>query len=112
MPVGAALFTFGVYGWLGVTGNLFHLLGAFLGICIALDYAIFAEQARVEGRAFPASIRVSMATTFAAFAILGISRIPAVDALAWTVCLVTLSAFVLSYRIATRGWKTRRSTSS
>ena len=34
IPCGACIGVFGLFGWTGQALNLFHLLGAFLGVCL------------------------------------------------------------------------------
>lgn len=93
VPLGACLVAFGVLGWLDRPLNLFHLLGAFLGVCLSYDYAIFSAHRR-KGEPPPPSIRLSALTTAASFGVLASSRIPAVSALGSTVFLIVLAALV------------------
>lgn len=92
IPVGACFFTFGLLGLCGATLNLFHLLGAFLGVCLSHDYAIFAAENRQPGEPPPASIRLSALTTIASFGVLAFSRIPVISALGTTVGLTVIAA--------------------
>lgn len=92
IPVGACFFTFGLLGLCGATLNLFHLLGAFLGVCLSHDYAIFAAENRQPGQPPPASIRLSALTTIASFGVLAFSRIPVIAALGTTVGLTIIAA--------------------
>jgi len=95
LPVGSSLFTFGLFGLLGHPLNLFHLLGAFLGVCLSHDYAIFtAENARWSDRPAP-SVRLSAVTTATSFGVLALSGIPVVAALGTTVATVVATALVL-----------------
>jgi predicted exporter len=92
VPAGSCLFAFGVLGWSGHTLNLFHLLGAFLGVCLSHNYAIFsAENARRKEES-PPSVRLSALTTAASFGVLALSHIPVVAALGETVALIVLAA--------------------
>lgn len=75
--------------------NLFHLLGGFLGFCVALDYGLFFRHARASGRGLPLSIRLSAATTLSAFGVLAFSTIPAVAALGTSVFAVVLGGLFL-----------------
>lgn len=92
IPLGACFFTFGLLGLCGYTLNLFHLLGAFLGVCLSHDYAIFAAENREPGQPPPASIRLSALTTVASFGVLAFSRIPVISALGTTVSIGILAA--------------------
>jgi len=95
LPVGSSLAAFGVFGLAGQPLNLFHLLGAFLGVCLSHNYAIFtAENALRDGRPAP-SVRLSAATTAVSFGVLAFSRIPVVAALGSTVALIVVIALVL-----------------
>ncbi len=94
VPAGACLFAFGVLGLVGQPLNLFHLLGAFLGICLAHDYAIFAAENAARGEEPPPSIRLSALTTAASFGVLACSRIPVVAALGAVVGLSVIAALV------------------
>ncbi len=92
IPAGACLVTFGALGLFGATANLFHLLGAFLGVCLSVDYAVFAAHTRAPGEPPPPSIRVAALTTTASFGVLAFSAIPVVSALGVTVCLLVLAS--------------------
>ncbi|MEY2882174.1 MAG: hypothetical protein RLZZ15_4554 [Verrucomicrobiota bacterium] len=95
IPVGACLFTFGVLGAAGQTLNLFHLLGAFLGVCLSHNYAIFSAENAARGEAPPPSIRLSALTTAASFGVLALSQIPVVAALGVTVAGIVLAALAI-----------------
>ena len=73
--------------------NLFHLLGGFLGFCVALDYGLFFRHARALGRGLPVSIRISAATTLSAFGVLAFGTVPAVAALGLSVFAVVLGGW-------------------
>ncbi len=94
-PVGSCLFAFGVLGLCGVTLNLFHLLGAFLGVCLSHNYAIFTAENDARKEQPPPSIRLSALSTAASFGVLACSSIPVVSALGVTVALIVLSALVV-----------------
>ncbi|MBE2215378.1 MAG: MMPL family transporter [Opitutaceae bacterium] len=95
LPVGSCLLAFGVLGLLGQPLNLFHLLGAFLGVCLSHNYAIFtAENARWSDHPAP-SVRLSALTTAVSFGVLAFSRIPVVAALGSTVALIVAAALLL-----------------
>ncbi|MDR0352506.1 MAG: MMPL family transporter [Opitutaceae bacterium] len=94
-PVGSCLFAFGVLGLAGRDLNLFHLLGAFLGVCLSHNYAIFDAENDARGEEPPPSIRLSALSTAASFGVLALSRIPVVEALGATVALVVLGALAI-----------------
>lgn len=95
IPSGACLFAFGVLGLAGHTLNLFHLLGAFLGVCLSHNYAIFSAENAARGEGPPPSIRLSALTTAASFGVLALSRIPVVAALGGSVALIVLAALAI-----------------
>jgi predicted exporter len=92
IPAGSCFFALGVLALAGVTPNLFHLLGAFLGLCLAHNYAIFSSESARKGQAPAVAIRLSAACAAASFAVLACSRIPAVHALGGSVLLIVLTA--------------------
>lgn len=94
IPAGSCFFVFGVFGLLGQPLNLFHLLGAFLGVCLSHNYAIFSADASQTGTAPPPSIRLSALSTAASFGVLSLSRIPVIHALGLTVALIVVTALV------------------
>jgi predicted exporter len=94
VPCGSCLFAFGVFGFLGHPLNLFHLLGAFLGVCLAHNYAIFTWESTARGEAPPPSIRISALCTAASFGVLASSGIPVVAALGSMVTVIILAALV------------------
>jgi predicted exporter len=94
IPAGSCFFIFGLYGLFGHTLNLFHLLGAFLGVCLSHNYAIFsAENAGFNG-APPVAIRLSALSTASSFGVLAFSQIPVIHALGLTVSAIVLTALL------------------
>jgi predicted exporter len=96
IPLGACLFAFGLFGLAGATLNLFNLLGAFLGVCLSHNYAIFSAESRLRGEPPPPSIRMSAAATASSFGVLALSRIPVVAALGSTVAVIVLAALAMT----------------
>lgn len=94
IPCGACAGIFGVLGWLGLPLNLFHLLGAFLGVCMTHNYAIFSATSAYRHEPIPVSVRVSALTTAVSFGVLATSGIPVVSSLGLTVSLMVLTALV------------------
>ncbi|HTJ77801.1 MAG TPA: MMPL family transporter [Rariglobus sp.] len=95
IPSGACFFAFGLLGLTGHTLNLFHLLGAFLGVCLSHNYAIFSAENAGRGEPPPISIRLSALCTAASFGVLALSHIPVVAALGSTVALIVITALVM-----------------
>ncbi|MCX6951190.1 MAG: hypothetical protein NTV51_03260, partial [Verrucomicrobia bacterium] len=95
IPCGACLGLFGLFGWLGQPLNLFHLLGAFLGVCLTHNYSIFSATSAYRREAPPVSVRLSALTAAASFGVLALSGIPVVRALGSTVALMVLAALLL-----------------
>jgi predicted exporter len=95
IPAGSCFFVFGVLGLAGHTLNLFHLLGAFLGVCLSHNYAIFSSDNAARGHAPPVPVRLSAFCTAASFGVLGFSRIPVIHALGLTVSLIVLTALAV-----------------
>lgn len=96
IPAGACLFAFGLFGLAGATLNLFNLLGAFLGVCLSHNYAIFSAESARRGEEPPPSIRMSAAATACSFGVLALSRIPVVSALGSTVAVIVLAALAIT----------------
>ena len=94
LPSGSCLFAFGVLGLAGQTLNLFHLLGAFLGVCLSHNYAIFSAENAARSEEPPPSIRLSALTTAASFGVLALSSIPVVAALGEMVAMIVMCALV------------------
>jgi len=92
VPCGSCLFAFGLFGCIGHPLNLFHLLGAFLGVCLAHNYAIFTWENAARGETPPPSIRLSALCTAASFGVLALSGIPVVAALGSMVAVIVLAA--------------------
>lgn len=95
IPCGACLGIFGVFGWIGQPLNLFHLLGAFLGVCLTHNYSIFSATSAYRREPPPVSVRMSALTTAASFGVLALSGIPVVRALGTTVALMVVAALVI-----------------
>jgi predicted exporter len=95
IPCGACLGLFGWFGWLGHPLNLFHLLGAFLGVCLTHNYSIFSATSAYRGEPPPVSVRMSALTTAASFGVLALSGIPVVRALGSTVALMVITALLM-----------------
>jgi len=96
IPAGACLFAFGLFGLAGATLNLFNLLGAFLGVCLSHNYAIFSAESARRGEEPPPSIRMSAVATACSFGVLALSRIPVVSALGSTVAVIVLAALAIT----------------
>lgn len=94
IPCGACLGLFGVFGWLGHPLNLFHLLGAFLGVCLTHNYSIFTATSAYRHEPPPVSVQLSALTTAASFGVLALSGIPVVRALGSTVALMVIMALL------------------
>ncbi len=95
IPCGACLGLFGLFGWIGQPLNLFHLLGAFLGVCLTHNYSIFSATSAYRQEAPPVSVRMSALTTAASFGVLALSGIPVVRALGSTVALMVIAALLV-----------------
>ena len=95
IPCGACLGIFGLFGWMGQPLNLFHLLGAFLGVCLTHNYSIFSATSAYRGEPPPVSVRLSALTTAASFGVLALSGIPVVRALGSTVALMVIVALLV-----------------
>ena len=95
IPCGACLGLFGWFGWLGYPLNLFHLLGAFLGVCLTHNYSIFSATSAYRREPPPVSVRLSALTTAASFGVLALSAIPVVSALGSTVAMMVLVALLV-----------------
>jgi hypothetical protein len=92
IPAGSCFFVFGMLGLFGQTLNLFHLLGAFLGVCLSHNYSIFSSDSARARTATPVPVRLSALCAAASFGVLGFSHIPVVHALGLTVALIVLTA--------------------
>ncbi len=95
IPCGACLGLFGWFGWFGHPLNLFHLLGAFLGVCLTHNYSIFSATSAYRREPPPPSVRVSALTAAASFGVLALSGIPVVRALGSTVALMVVTALLV-----------------
>lgn len=95
IPCGACLGLFGLFGWFGHPLNLFHLLGAFLGVCLTHNYSIFSATSAFRSEPPPVSVRLSALTTAASFGVLALSGIPVVRALGSTVALLVVVALLV-----------------
>lgn len=95
IPCGACLGLFGLFGWFGQTLNLFHLLGAFLGVCLTHNYSIFSATSAYRHEPPPVSVRMSALTTAASFGVLALSGIPVVRALGSTVAFMVIAALLV-----------------
>jgi predicted exporter len=95
IPSGACLGLFGWFGWLGQPLNLFHLLGAFLGVCLTHNYSIFSATSAYRHEPPPVAVRLSALTAAVSFGVLALSGIPVVRALGSTVALMVVAALVL-----------------
>jgi predicted exporter len=95
IPGGACLGLFGLFGWSGLPLNLFHLLGAFLGVCLTHNYSIFTATSAYRHEPPPVSVRLSALTTAASFGVLALSGIPVVRALGVTVTAMVLVALAM-----------------
>ncbi|MDI1250683.1 MAG: MMPL family transporter [Lacunisphaera sp.] len=95
IPCGACLGLFGLFGWFGHPLNMFHLLGAFLGVCLTHNYSIFSATSAYRHEPPPVSVLLSALTTAASFGVLALSGIPVVRALGSTVALMVIIALLV-----------------
>jgi predicted exporter len=95
IPCGVALGFFGLSGWFGQPLNFFHLLGAFLGVCLTHNYSIFTVTSAYLRQPPPVSVRLSALCTGASFGVLSLSAIPVVHALGETVALMVIAALLV-----------------
>ena len=95
IPCGTCLGIFGLFGWFGQPLNLFHLLGAFLGVCLTHNYSIFSATSAFRDEPPPVSVRLSALTTGASFGVLALSGIPVVRALGMTVASMVVAALLV-----------------
>jgi len=95
IPCGACLGIFGLFGWIGLPLNLFHLLGAFLGVCLTHNYSIFSATSAYLHEPPPIAVRLSALTAAASFGVLALSTIPVVRALGQTVAVMVLAALLV-----------------
>ncbi len=95
IPASSCFLIFGAFGIAGQQLNLFHLLGAFLGICLSHNYAIFSAETSATASSPPVPVRLSAVSTAASFGVLAFSGIPVVSALGLTVSLIVLTALVV-----------------
>jgi predicted exporter len=95
IPAGSCFFSLGLLGLLNAELNIFHLLGAFLGVCLSHNYAIFSAENANRHEPPPPSIRLSALTTAASFGVLAISKIPVIAALGATVALIVMTALIM-----------------
>lgn len=95
VPIMAVGLVAGVAGWARIPLNMFHMLGAFLALCDAFNYALFAWESRREGHPVPVSVRISWATSAGAFGILIFSSIIALRSLGATVLAISSVTMVL-----------------
>ncbi len=95
IPAGSCVFAFGLLGLMGAPLNLFHLLGAFLGVCLSHNYAIFSAENADRNEPPPPSIRLSALCTAASFGTLAFSHIPVVSALGTIVTLIVSTALLM-----------------
>jgi predicted exporter len=95
IPCGAALGLFGLFGWLGLPLNMFHVLGAFLGVCLTHNYSIFSATSAYRREPPPVSVRLSALCAASSFGVLALSGIPVVHALGETVAMMVLTALLV-----------------
>lgn len=95
IPCGACLGVFGLFGWMGHPLNMFHLVGAFLGVCLTHNFAIFTATSAYRREPPPVSVRMSALTTAASFGVLALSGIPVVRALGMTVGVMVIAALLV-----------------
>lgn len=95
VPVMSVGIVAGAAGWAGLPLNMFHMLGGFLALCDAFNYALFAWESRREGRPVPVSVRISWATSAGAFGVLGFSSIIALRSLGLTVLAISSVTMLL-----------------
>ena len=92
----ASLVTLGLFGWIGVTVNLFTLLSLWLVLGLGIDYGIFLRHGRTALSTAVLSVTLSAITTLLAFGLLAFSATPFIRSIGATL----LSAITLSWLFA------------
>jgi predicted exporter len=95
----AAAATLGLFGVLGLTANLMHLVALLLVLSIGVDYGVFVAEHRTPGPARSAtllSIMVACLSTVLSFGVLAMSESPALHALGLAVGVGVSIAVVLA----------------
>lgn len=101
-PILAVIVAVALSGVLFGPLNMFHLIGCFLGVAIALDYALFSVESFVLQRPLPFSVWLSAGTTVASFLALGFSSIPVVQGLGSMVTMI--ACITLLFLSASKGF--------
>lgn len=89
IPVGAVVCALSIASLAWGALDLFFLIGTFLGLALALDYALFGVAYFRAGLPIPKSVWLSYGTTAAAFFALTQSAVPMVRSLGLSVLLIT-----------------------
>ena len=90
--VAATLTTVGLFGWLGVSFNLFTLLALWLVLGLGIDYGIFLRHGRDHRVTAILSVTLSACTTLIAFGLLALSATPFIRSIGLTLLFaITLS---------------------
>ncbi len=95
----AAPTTLAIFGLAGVETNLLHVVAVVLVLSAGEDYAIFLLASRSSPatfRASAASVAQACLATVLGFGLLGVSQIPALQALGWTTGIGILLAVMLA----------------
>lgn len=97
----AAATALGVFGLIGVPGNLLHVVCLLLVLSMGVDYGVFMVEAGTDkGRSHEAptlvSLVVACASTFASFGVLALSANPALRAMGLTAAIGVFVSLVLA----------------
>ncbi|MGD8378886.1 MAG: hypothetical protein PVI56_04695 [Gammaproteobacteria bacterium] len=93
-PVVSVIVALGLLGWLGMAVNVFVVMALILVLGIGVDYTIFLRESGGREAATRVAVLLSAATTTAAFGLLALSRIPALQAFGLTILAGILVAFL------------------
>jgi predicted exporter len=110
----ATLLTVGIFGWIGVSLNLFVLLGLWLVLGLGIDYGIFLKHGqdtldRKSRATAVLSVTLSACTTLLAFGPLAFSATPFIHSIGLTLlCAIMLSWVLVMFSCLTTSRKTEK----
>lgn len=75
----ASLATCALFGWIGLTFNLFTVLALLLVLGVGIDYSIYLQEEREDSAGAWPAVSLSAASTLLSFGLLAFSRTPALQ---------------------------------
>ncbi|OOH90632.1 hypothetical protein BMT54_04145 [Pasteurellaceae bacterium 15-036681] len=98
IPLSAIVITIAIFGWLGISINLFAMFGLLLVSAIGIDYTAYMQTAKEPLNAKRVAVSLAALTTLISFMLLSLSSTPAVASFGLSVSIGVLFSVLITFK--------------